>query len=182
MAAGRVRRGAASDRRRSERTSAQRRMYIYGNAVPKPSEVPKRPVTESEQPKKVSVQVKQNRRQAMNMSRSYALFLAAAALLMLVVCVNYVQLRSELVSRSKHITVLQQELATLNEENTTRYNSIMDSVNLDEVREKAMNELGMVYADGSQIIEYDNPTGDYINQYEEIPEEGILASSMDIRD
>ena len=31
----------------------------------------------------------------------------------------------------------------------------------------------------AEIIQYDNPTGDYIKQYEEIPDEGVLASSLD---
>lgn len=166
----------------SQYTSGQRQMYVYGNAAPKPAYEPRRQAARPEQPKKVSRQVRQNRKQAMGMNKAYVVFLAVAALLMLVVCVNYVQLRSELLSRSKNITALQEELVSLNEENTTKYNVIMDSVNLEEIRSKAMNELGMVYANDSQIIEYDNPTGDYIKQYEQIPEEGILASSIDVQD
>jgi hypothetical protein len=57
----------------------------------------------------------------------------------------------------------------------------MDKVNLEEIREKAINELGMVYASDSQVIEYDNPTGDYIKQYDQIPEEGVLANSADVQ-
>ena len=38
----------------------------------------------------------------------------------------------------------------------------------------------MVYASDSQVIEYDNPTGDYIKQYDQIPEEGVLANSVDM--
>lgn len=177
----------SADRRRSNSsyTSGAHQMYVYGNAVPKPAYEPQRRVEKPErpsQPKKVSRQVRQNRRQAMGISKAYVVFLAVAAVLALVVCVNYVQLRSELISHSKNITALQEELASLNEENTTKYNVIMDSVNLEEVREKAMNELGMVYATESQVIEYDNPTGDYIKQYEQIPEEGILTSSADVQD
>ena len=100
-----------------------------------------------------------------------------AAILMLVVCVQYVQLRAELTNRSKNITALQEELANLNEANTTKYNAVMDSVNLEEVREKAMDDLGMVYANENQVVEYDNPDGDYIKQYEQIPDEGVVASS-----
>lgn len=162
--------------------SDMRQMYVYGSAVPKPAYEPRRRTERPEQPKKVSRQVKQNRKQAMGMSKAYVVFLAVAAVLMLMVCVNYVQLRSELISRSKNITALQEELVALNEENTTKYNAIMDSVNLEQVREKAMNELGMVYANESQVVEYDNPTGDYIKQYEQIPEEGVLASSLDVQD
>ena len=84
------------------------------------------------------------------MNRAYVTFLAVAAIFALILCVNYVQ---------------------------TKYNSVMDSVNLDEIREKAMNELGMVYATSDQVIEYESPSGDYVKQYEGIPEDGVLAQS-----
>ena len=125
----------------------------------------------------VSHQVKQNRKKAMGINKAYVVFLSVAAILMLVVCVQYVQLRAELTNRSKNITALQEELANLNEANTTKYNAVMDSVNLEEVREKAMDDLGMVYANENQVVEYDNPDGDYIKQYEQIPDEGVVASS-----
>lgn len=166
----------------NQHMSGSRQMYVYGNAVPKPASEPRRQAERPAQPKKVSRQVKQNRRQAMGINKAYVVFLAVAALLMLVVCVNYVQLRSELISRSKNITALQEELVTLSEENTTKYNSIMDSVNLEQIREKAINELGMVYATESQVVEYDNPDDGYIKQYEQIPEEGVLISSIDTQD
>ena len=110
----------------------------------------------------------------MGINKAYVVFLSVAAILMLVVCVQYVQLRAELTNRSKNITALQEELANLNEANTTKYNAVMDSVNLEEVREKAMDDLGMVYANENQVVEYDNPDGDYIKQYEQMPDEDEL--------
>lgn len=83
---------------------------------------------------------------------------------------NYVQMQSRITSHSKEVSSLQKELADLKEQNNTKYNSVMDSVNLDEIREKAMNELGMVYATSDQVIEYESPSGDYVKQYEGIPE------------
>ena len=53
----------------------------------------------------------------------------------------------------------------------------MDSVTLEEVEEKAINELGMVRANEDQIVEYENSAGDYVKQYENIPENGVLAQS-----
>jgi len=44
----------------------------------------------------------------------------------------------------------------------------MDSVNLDEIREKAMNELGMVYPSRSQVIGYDSKESEYVKQYKDI--------------
>ncbi len=111
------------------------------------------------------------------MNSAYVIFLAVAAVMALIVCVNYVQLQSRITSRSKNITAMQEELAELREENNTKYNAVMDSVNLEEIRDKAQNELGMVYASPEQIVEYDNPATDYVKQYEDIPEDGVLAQS-----
>ena len=85
------------------------------------------------------------------MSSAYVVFLTVAALMALIVCVNYVQLQSRITSRSKNITAMQEELADMKEENNTKYNAIMDSVNLDEIRDKAQTDLGMVYARRSRL-------------------------------
>ena len=141
--------------------------YVYGNVVTKPSYEPQRRTSAPKRKKNVSRRVSQNRKT----------FLAVAAIFALILCVNYVQMQSRITSHSKEVSSLQKELADLKEQNNTKYNSVMDSVNLDEIREKAMNELGMVYATSDQVIEYDSPSGDYVKQYEGIPEDGVLAQS-----
>lgn len=157
-------------------------MYVYGSTVAKPAYEPQRREAAEPRRTRISKQVSKNRRKALHMNRAYVVFLAVAAIAMLVVCVNYIQLRSTITSRSANITALQAELASLKEENNTKYNVVMDSVNLDEVRTTAIEELGMVYANKDQIVEYDNPTGGYIKQYEVIPEDGVIASSKDVQD
>ncbi len=157
-------------------------MYVYGNTVTKPVYEPRREEVERPRKKHTSKQVRKNQSKALRMNRAYVIFLAVAAIAMLIVCVNYIQLRSTITSRSANITALQEELASLREENNTKYNVVMDSVNLEEVRTTAIEELGMVYADKGQIVEYDNPTGGYIKQYEEIPEDGVIASSKNVQD
>ena len=128
--------------------------------------------------KKLDRQILKNRRKAMRMNPAYVMFLSIAAVAALVVCVWYLQVRAELTSRTEHITELQQELADAKEENTTRYN-VMDSVNLEEVRDRAINDLGMGYATSDQIIEYQNPVNDYVKQYESIPKSGVLGQTTD---
>ena len=54
------------------------------------------------------------------MSSAYVVFLTVAALMALIVCVNYVQLQSRITSRSKNITAMQEELADMKEENNTK--------------------------------------------------------------
>ena len=150
-------------------------MYIYGNTVRQAEVMPQRqeePRKEHKK-KKLDRQILKNRRKAMRMNPAYVMFLS------IVVCVWYLQVRAELTSRTEHITELQQELADAKEENTTRYNVVMDSVNLEEVRDRAINDLGMGYATSDQIIEYQNPVNDYVKQYESIPKSGVLGQTTD---
>lgn len=156
-------------------------MYIYGNTVRQAEVMPQRqeePRKEHKK-KKLDRQILKNRRKAMRMNPAYVMFLSIAAVAALVVCVWYLQVRTELTSRTEHITELQQELADAKEENTTRYNVVMDSVNLEEVRDRAINDLGMGYATSDQIIEYQNPVNDYVKQYESIPKSGVLGQTTD---
>lgn len=148
--------------------------YVYGNAVRKEATVVQSPARQS---KEVSQRVRTNRSKAMHMSKGYVAFLAVAAVVALFACMQYLQLQSDITSRSKHITALQQELADAKEANTTRYNTIMNSMNLEEIREIAMNEFGMVYATPEQIIKYQRPDGSAVTQYACIPDTGIIASS-----
>ena len=151
-------------------------MYVYGNVVPMPEQEPER--RQVRRPKKrVSRQVQRNRKKALRMSPGYVVFLSAAAILALIICVNYVKLQSRMTGYSKNISALQGQLANMKEENNTKYNAIMDSVNLEEIRERAQENLGMVYATSEQVIEYQRPSADYVKQYENIPEDGVLAQS-----
>ena len=151
-------------------------MYVQGNVVTKPAEEPRRHEGSPVRHRKASRQVRKNRKLALRMNSAYVIFLAVAAVMALVVCVNYIELQSRITSRSKNITAMQEELARLREENN-RYNAVMDSVNLDEIRDRAQNELGMVYASPERIIGYESPATDYVKKYEDIPEDGVLARS-----
>ena len=51
------------------------------------------------------------------------------------------------------------------------YEEALSSVNMEDVKNIAVNDLGMTYADEGQIITYSNQDGDYIRQYTEIPTE-----------
>ena len=152
--------------------------YVYGNAVRK--EQVALPSHEQRQ-KEVSQRVRSNRTKAMHMNRGYVIFLAVAAVVALFACVQYLQLQSEITNRSKHITSLQRELAEAKEANTTKYNAIMNSMNLEEIRDIAMNQYGMVYASSEQIVKYQDPTGNGITQYAKIPESGIVASADQVK-
>lgn len=101
----------------------------------------------------------------------YMIFLAAASCMVLWSCVNYLQLQAETTSRVKHIASLETELEGLRKENNDNYTRIMTSVDLDHIRDVAINELGMVYAEPNQVILYDGGTDDYVRQNGSIPQD-----------
>lgn len=171
--AGRYRTNIESSKYPERRNGA----YIYGNTVRKADVMPdRRPrVNEPTPAKTVSKQVRSNRKQALRMNPAYVAFLAVATVMLIAACIWYVQLQTEVAQRTENIAIMQQNLVEMKEENTTRYNSVVDSVNLDDVRKRAINDLGMVHAESDQIILYENPTDNYMKQYEQIPEDGVLA-------
>lgn len=154
--------------------------YVYGNTVRQAEVLPERvPEKKQNRQNRTSRQVRRNRNRAMAISPAYAVFLTAAAVCAVMVCVLYLSLQSDVVSRSKNITALQEKLAEMTEANDTAYSAAADSINLETVREKAMNEMGMVYEAEGNVIEYKSPTSDYVRQYSSIPEDGVLAQSRD---
>ena len=152
--------------------------YVHGNVARRDAAVVQAPERQS---RDVSQRVHKNRSKAMHMSKGYVMFLAVAAFIAVFACMQYLQLQSDITSRSQHITALQQELANAKEANTTRYNVIMNSMNLEEIREIAIGDFGMVYAEADQIIKYHRPVGSAVTQFAGIPESGIIASSDDVK-
>ncbi len=158
--------------------------YIYGNTVRRvaPLEEPlnkPNPRTKEKQQPVASPQTKKNRRRAEVIDMSYVRFLTVAAFIVVIACVWYLQLQSTISTRSSNITSLQMQISELSMENDAALAAIEKSVDLSVIKSRAL-ELGMVYIDQSQIIEYNSPTENYIKQYEEIPESGILAYSLEV--
>lgn len=145
----------------------RRRGYIEGNTVRKiqPLEHPGR----RQRPHRAKRPAGKERIQYVNIF--YTIFLVAAACMVLWSCVNYLQLQAETTSRIKNIASLELQLEELKKENNDNYTRIMTSVDLDYIRDVAINELGMVYATEDQVILYENKTRDYVRQNGEIPEE-----------
>lgn len=80
-----------------------------------------------------------------------------AAVCAVFICVMYLRLQADVLNRADQITALQQELTDLKESNDTAHQEAEDSVNLETVREKAMNEMGMVYESPGQSDSLSKP-------------------------
>ncbi|NCB91380.1 MAG: hypothetical protein EOM40_02230 [Clostridia bacterium] len=157
---------ARNDRRRVNSRADQYERYIYeGNTVRKiqaiPQEVPER--------RPVSRTASKNRAKARRMSRGYVMFLALISTAALFMCVRYLQLKSVITTQTKEIAVIESDLSQLKADNDALYNSVLASVDLEYIKEVAMDQLGMDYPGEDQIYQFDTAGNSYVRQYRNIP-------------
>ena len=89
-------------------------------------------------------------------------------------CVPWLQVpacTAELTAQKSAQAQLELELNELKADNDAYYSDVMSSVDLDEIRDRAINELGMEYATEDQIKYYVPGNNSYVRQYQDIPEE-----------
>ena len=72
-------------------------------------------------------------------------------------------------SSCKNISRQEKILNDLRLDNDENYSRITSSINLDEVKRIAIQELGMGYAQECQIITFNGESSDYVRQTGEIP-------------
>lgn len=132
------------------------RMY----ALPDVKETPTR---------KVGHAVRRNREKALHMNVGYVLFLVGAMLISAFVLTGYLTLQADITSSIKHISRMESSLNELRLENDENYSRISSSINLEEVKRIAIQELGMRYAEEGQIVAFDGEGSDYVRQTGEIP-------------
>lgn len=163
--------------RKRQRVVRQENIYVYGSAVRMPETVPDNVPEGRPEQKRERDRRKRIARRAMWANFTYGIFLAVAVVIVVAACAGYLSLRSEALRRSENISSLQTELAELTEQNDTAYQAAEDSVNLEAIRNRAVHELGMIHSSQGQVVEYEKITGDMVKQYDDIPENGVLAKS-----
>lgn len=106
------------------------------------------------QPRILSTTTRHNRDKAKHMNIGYVVFLTFALLLCAVILINYIQLQASVISDINEITRLETELNTLKRSNDEEKNRLESNMDLEYIRQIAIGELGMVYANEDQIILY----------------------------
>lgn len=156
-------------------TSVGRTPYVAGSAarnlyiVPEPERIRPEHSPEKKQRSREKPIVRRETRM-LPVSGVSVLILTVAAILTLLICVQYVQLQTELTVRLKHINSLEtqlNDLTILNNEADKRINCYVD---LNYIYQMATEELGMSYANEEQIAFYTNSGAEYVRQYENIPD------------
>lgn len=145
--------------------------YVQGNTVRRVNAYPDRTQDEQRQKKanqRRSNAARKNRDKAKYMNIGYVLFLSVALLMIGYILISYIGLQSDITNSMKNIAKLERELNNLRLENDEEYSRITSSIDLEEVKRIAIQELGMTYAQEGQIIPFSGESKDYVRQTADI--------------
>lgn len=167
--------------------------YEDGNTVKTIPEIPERDYRHTKKDRRTKEQIqRENRRIARNKRRRQErvqgidlfslVFLSAAVVITLAACVSYLRVQSEITNTGKKIAGLESAILELENSNDALQEQMDAELDLQKIYKRATKELGMKRAGKSQVITYDMTRGDYVRQYDKIPEgknENILDKVID---
>lgn len=102
--------------------------------------------------------------QKMSMSFMYVLYLAGVLVVLGYALISYLNLQSDITNLVDNISGYEQTLNNLTLANEDEYSKMINTVDYDEIRKIAIEELGMVYASEDQIVTYTRENSDYVRQ------------------
>ena len=128
-------------------------------------------VREIEKAPKIQIdkQTKRNREKARFMNFGHVVFLLACVGMAGVLLYGYLTLQSANTAAAAEVAALESQLNAMKLDNEEEYSRIMSSVNLGEIKIRAIEELGMQYAQEGQVIEVPCAADDYVRQYQAMP-------------
>lgn len=139
-------------------TEYRRTQYVHGNNAVKRN--PRR--EEYRTPHRVVRTKSRKRTQAMDLG--FVLFLAMALAVTGFTCIQYINLQTSITSYVDEISKKKIELEELKAENDDMECRIKGAVDLESVKKRAMDDLGMTYAREDQIVIYESDGTDYVRQ------------------
>ena len=99
----------------------------------------------------------------------YVLMLLAVTLLFGYLCFSYLKVQASINASMNRIANLEEQITKVRSENTVRENRLSAQMDLEEVFRIAVDEMGMIYPDESEVVEYTEQMREYVRQYENIP-------------
>ena len=102
------------------------------------------------------------------LSKGFVAFLTFMCVAATFLCVVYLQQRSQHISLTDEIGVLESQYTTLKSDNDAKYNQIISSFTLEDVKDAALNRLGMHYAEADQVQYYSLDQDSYVRTYQEV--------------
>ncbi len=141
--------------------AARRNAYVYGNTARALRPVEK----EIRSPRKVTRGSRKNIDRDTGMNPGFMIFMTLAMVLTGIVCVQYIRLQSSLTTYVNTISAMEIELQGLRAENDDYESRIKGAIGLENIKKRAMDELGMTYASDDQIVIYNSEGTDYVRQF-----------------
>ncbi|MCR4596867.1 MAG: cell division protein FtsL [Lachnospiraceae bacterium] len=150
-------------------TRRSKAVYIDGNTVRKTDELDVRVAIKEPYKGELSHAARKNRDKARHMNLGYVAFLAIAMAVMMVSFYGYISLQASNKAMIAQIASMESELNTMKLDNDEEYSRIMSSVDMQHVKEVAMGQLGMCYAQEGQILNVEGSGDDYVSQHVAMP-------------
>lgn len=164
----------AEKRNRKERRYTREYSYIDGNTVRKIA-AEEEPVRLPRQRKpKVETEEMRRRKNAKlqrikGMDSFSVLFLTAAIIVTVFVCVKYLGKQADITYMTDKIANMESDIIAMQEENRTAEEEITSAIDLEYIYKVATKKLGMVHPSESQVITYKSTKSDSVKQYGDIP-------------
>lgn len=148
--------------------------YVHGSTVRKLNPQYQSPQEWTSRPYLLEEPEQENRRQPKvghGIDMLSLLFLIAAIILTLYVCIEYLQVQADIVQWNKSINALDTRITALDKENDA-LEAVLKTAecDLEYIYQIAVGTLGMVYPNQNEVIYYENPETGYFRQYYDIPQ------------
>lgn len=143
--------------------------YIDGNAVRKIApDKQSHDKSRSEYKATKKRVIRKNRSKLLSMSLKTMIFCMFCLITIAFTLINYIRIQSSVIILSRQKSELQTQIEKIQSKNETREKELLQSITLDEIREKAIQK-GMHPATKDQIIYYFVDDQNYMDQYRDIP-------------
>ena len=102
-------------------------------------------------------------------SRGYVLFLAVISIMTVLMCVQFLRLKSVIRDQTATNNALRTELMSKRAENDALFEDIANEADLEDIRRTAVSVYHMKYAAEDQIVWYTDTENGYVRQYLSVP-------------
>ncbi len=141
--------------------AGRRNEYVYGNTARALRPIEK----EIRSPGRTGAKAHRKINKESGMNPGFMIFMTLAMVLTGIVCVQYIRMQSSLTTYVNTISAMEIELQSLRAENDDYEKRINGAIGLENIKKRAMDELGMTYASDDQIVVYNSDGTDYVRQF-----------------
>ena len=147
------------------------RYYVDGNTVRElePARRSREDIERIQRQKKRRNAARRNREKNLVINRTYALFLAVCVILSVMAAVVLIRTQASISTHLRNISSVESKLTDLKLDNDAKNKAFNTSINLNEIKTRAMEELGMKYPTEDQVIYYSVESDNFMDQYRDIP-------------